>query len=267
MSIGYGAILPLVALSARDLGASVGVAALVVGLIGVGQLVGDLPAGRAGGPDRREAGPGRRPACSTRSPCSARSWPRTCWSLAIAVFVTGLAGAVFSLARQAYLTEPSRSRMRARAMSTLGGTFRIGCSSARSSAAAIVIVARHRPRVRLRRGDEPGRRGADARCLPDVTARTAAARAGEPAPSTQRAVGAGRAPPGAAHPRRRGPGDLRRPLDPAVDHPAVGRAQGIDAATTSVIFGISAGVDMLLFYPGRRDHGPLRPGLGRGARR
>ena len=27
-------------------------------------------------------------------------------------------------------------------------------------------------------------------------------------------------------------------------------SQGIDAATTSVIFGISAGVDMLLFYPG-----------------
>ena len=27
-------------------------------------------------------------------------------------------------------------------------------------------------------------------------------------------------------------------------------AQGIDAATTSIIFGISAGVDMLLFYPG-----------------
>jgi len=32
--------------------------------------------------------------------------------------------------------------------------------------------------------------------------------------------------------------------------PLWAQAQGIDAATTSVIFGISAGVDMLLFYPG-----------------
>ena len=32
--------------------------------------------------------------------------------------------------------------------------------------------------------------------------------------------------------------------------PLWAEAQGIDAATTSVIFGISAGVDMLLFFPG-----------------
>ena len=45
VSIGQGAILPLVALSARDLGASVGTAAFIVALIGIGQLLGDLPAG------------------------------------------------------------------------------------------------------------------------------------------------------------------------------------------------------------------------------
>jgi MFS family permease len=45
VSIGQGAILPLVALSARALGASVATAAFVVALIGIGQLVGDLPAG------------------------------------------------------------------------------------------------------------------------------------------------------------------------------------------------------------------------------
>jgi MFS family permease len=32
--------------------------------------------------------------------------------------------------------------------------------------------------------------------------------------------------------------------------PLWAESQGIDAATTSLIFGISAGVDMLLFYPG-----------------
>ena len=45
VSIGQGAILPLIALSARDLGGSVGLAALIVALIGIGQLIGDLPAG------------------------------------------------------------------------------------------------------------------------------------------------------------------------------------------------------------------------------
>ncbi|HEX8508632.1 MAG TPA: MFS transporter, partial [Propionibacteriaceae bacterium] len=45
VAIGYGAILPLVALSARALGASIGTAALIVALTGIGQLLGDLPAG------------------------------------------------------------------------------------------------------------------------------------------------------------------------------------------------------------------------------
>ena len=48
VSIGAGAILPLVALSARDLGASVGIAALVVAMLG------HRPAGR--GSARRRAG-------------------------------------------------------------------------------------------------------------------------------------------------------------------------------------------------------------------
>ena len=43
-SIGEGAILPVVALSARDLGASVAVAALIVTLIGLGSWFFNLPA-------------------------------------------------------------------------------------------------------------------------------------------------------------------------------------------------------------------------------
>jgi hypothetical protein len=54
VSIGQGAILPLVALSARALGASVGTAAVVVALIGIGQLIGDLPAGALAGSARSE---------------------------------------------------------------------------------------------------------------------------------------------------------------------------------------------------------------------
>ena len=42
---GHGAVLPILALRARDLGADVSTAALVVGLLGIGQLLASLPAG------------------------------------------------------------------------------------------------------------------------------------------------------------------------------------------------------------------------------
>ena len=45
ISVGHGAVMPVLALRARDLGADVGTAALVVGLLGVGMLLASLPAG------------------------------------------------------------------------------------------------------------------------------------------------------------------------------------------------------------------------------
>ncbi|MGO4435684.1 MFS transporter, partial [Paenarthrobacter sp. RAF9] len=42
--IGEGAVLPVIALSARDLGASVAVSALVVTLIGIGSWLFNIPA-------------------------------------------------------------------------------------------------------------------------------------------------------------------------------------------------------------------------------
>ena len=50
----------------------------------------------------------------------------TAWGLAIAIAATGVAGAVWGLARQAYLSEAVPIEMRARALSTLGGVQRIG---------------------------------------------------------------------------------------------------------------------------------------------
>ena len=160
MSIGQGATLPLVALSARDLGASVGVAAFVVALIGIGQLLGDLPAGalaaRIGEQKALVA------ACAVDALALTGAFlARSLWLLALAIFVTGLAGAVFSLARQAYLTETVPVRMRARALSTLGGTFRVGLFVGPFVGAALVAGQRDRDRVRLRRRDEPGGGGAD----------------------------------------------------------------------------------------------------------
>ena len=44
-SVGYGAVIPVLALRARDLGAGVDLAALIVALLGIGQLMTSLPAG------------------------------------------------------------------------------------------------------------------------------------------------------------------------------------------------------------------------------
>src|SRR6476661_1589512 len=128
VSIGTGAIVPLIALSARDLGASVGMSALIVALAGIGQLIGDLPAGalaaRVGEKYALMAACAVDAAALLGAFLSGRAGSLT--GLGAAVFVTGLANAVFSLARQAYLTEAVPIQARARAMSTLGGVFRFG---------------------------------------------------------------------------------------------------------------------------------------------
>jgi MFS family permease len=249
VSIGAGAILPLVALSARDLGASVGVAALVVSMLGIGQLVGDLPAGALA------ARIGERRALIIACLVDAVALIGAFLApsvvlLSVAVFVAGLANAVFGLARQAYLTAAVPLRIRARAMSSLGGIFRIGSfigpfvgaiivtradiASAYGFAAVMSLAAAG---LAALLPDLPGPTGRDS---------TQPAQADQPKVLTVLSE------------HRRvlltlGTGVLVLSAARATRQaivPLWAEAQGIDAATTSVIFGISAGVDMLLFYPG-----------------
>ncbi len=124
-SIGYGAVIPLVALSAIDRGASPGTAALITGLLGIGQLLADLPAGWVA--ERLGEKWSIVLACFI-DVCmlSSVSFTHSLLHLAIATFVTGITGAVFGLARQTYLTVAVPLQYRARALSSLGGVFRIG---------------------------------------------------------------------------------------------------------------------------------------------
>jgi MFS family permease len=248
VSIGQGAILPLIALSARSLGASVTVAALIVALTGIGQLIGDLPAGALAA----RVGEQRALvlACSVDALALVGAFlARSVVLLALAVLVTGLAGAVFTLARQAYLTEAIPIRMRARALSTLGGTFRIGLFvgpfigaaivSARTIGAAYAFAALMSLSAAVLTA-----------FLPDLTkqSRTAAAAQGQRQLSVRTVL--------AQHRRvllTLGVGALvisaaRSTRQSIV--PLWAESQGVDAATTSIIYGVSAGVDMLLFYPG-----------------
>jgi MFS family permease len=124
-SVGIGASVPVIALSARALGASVSVAALVVGVGTVSELLSAVPAGvlvdRVG--ERRAlAIAGLADAVAALLAMLAPSL----WVLAVAIALSGPTGAVFLLARQSYLTAAAPESMRARAMSTLGGVARVG---------------------------------------------------------------------------------------------------------------------------------------------
>jgi MFS family permease len=124
-STGAGAVSPIVAISARELGASVGVAALLVAMMGLGQLLGDLPSGALA------ARIGERRALLVAAVVEAVGMLVAALADGLAVLfagvlVIGLAGSLFGLARQAYLTEAVPVAMRARALSTLGGVHRIG---------------------------------------------------------------------------------------------------------------------------------------------
>jgi MFS family permease len=135
--IGMGALAPMIALSGRGLGASVGMAGLVLALLGVGQILGDVPAGalaaRVG--DRRAMLIAAGIAIVTLLGCAMAD---TLWELALAVTATGATNAVFTLARQAYLTEVVPEGLRARALSTLGGMTRVGAFVGPFIGAAVV---------------------------------------------------------------------------------------------------------------------------------
>ena len=137
--MGLGAVTPLIALTASDLGATLPQAAFVVALLGIGGLVGALPAGilanRFGEKRALIASLVVDAACML-----AAALAPTYWVLGVAVFFMGASGAVLMLARQSFLTEFIPFRFRARALSTLGGVFRVGAFLGPLAGAAAVTL-------------------------------------------------------------------------------------------------------------------------------
>jgi MFS family permease len=123
--LGEGAILPVIPLTARAMGASVPVTALLVGLIGIGSLVSNIPASlitmRHG--ERWTIFAGAIWCAVAMALCG---WSGNLVIFALGSFMIGMSQAIFSLARQSYLTEAVPVEYRARVMSTLGGSMRIG---------------------------------------------------------------------------------------------------------------------------------------------
>lgn len=124
-SIGEGAILPIVPLVATDLGATLAIAGLIAAMVMVGELLGDIPSGWV------VARIGERTAMIWAALLAVIGLvlslvAPTPLLLGLAMLLVGLATAVFALARHAFMTSFVPIAYRARALSTLGGTFRLG---------------------------------------------------------------------------------------------------------------------------------------------
>ncbi|PRY53475.1 MFS transporter [Knoellia remsis] len=138
-SVGLGASLPVVALSARDLGASVAVAAAFVLIEGLAAFVATLPAGSL------VARVGERRALVGAAVVDAVGALMAVLApnllvLGLAIGLMGTTGSVFLLARQSWLTARAPVRVRARAMSTMGGVQRIGLFVGPFLAAPVIAV-------------------------------------------------------------------------------------------------------------------------------
>jgi MFS family permease len=124
-AIGEGAIIPIIPIAADSLGASLAFAGFVAALILVGELIGDVPSGVVVGRI------GERNAMMGAAVVSVVGLlvcvvAPNAWVLALGVFLVGVSTAVFALARHAYMTTAIPLRIRARALSSLGGVFRFG---------------------------------------------------------------------------------------------------------------------------------------------
>jgi hypothetical protein len=187
------------------------------------------------------------------------------WAFGLGVFMIGMAAAVFGLARLSYLTEAVPFHFRARALSTLGGVMRIGLF------VGPFVAAAHDPRDGIGGAYWAGAGALVAAALvalrtPDLAAPCRRGRRpiAPPAPATLRSIGVD-------HARiflTVGIGALLvsavRASRQAVI-PLWAEGIGLDAATTSLIYGLASGIDMLVFYPAGKVMDQERARLGRRA--
>jgi len=124
-ALGEGAVIPLIPVIANRLGADVALAALVAAALVVGQLCGNIPAGWA------VARFGERLTMGVAGIVILGGlvgvvFAGTLAIFAAAVFLIGFCAASFALARHSFMTTRVPLHFRARALSLLGGTFRLG---------------------------------------------------------------------------------------------------------------------------------------------
>ncbi len=138
-ALGEGAVIPLIPVLAAELGAGIAQAALITSFLVVGQLCGNIPAGwtvaRYGERTTMALGGG----LAMLGAGAMLIAPSTA-VLALAVFVIGFCAATFGLARHSFMTTRVPLAFRARALSLLGGSFRLGTFVGPFVAAALLAV-------------------------------------------------------------------------------------------------------------------------------
>ncbi|MFG6476397.1 MFS transporter [Microbacterium sp. P06] len=138
-ALGEGAVIPLIPIIASRLGADIALAALVASALVVGQLCGNIPAGWAVARFGERLTMGVAGVIALTAVVGLVLAP-TLVLFAIAVFVIGLCAAAFGLARHSFMTTRVPLSFRARALSLLGGTFRLGMFVGPFIAAGLLAV-------------------------------------------------------------------------------------------------------------------------------
>lgn len=245
--VGIGAMLPIVAITATHLGASLAVAGIMAALVPIGQLLADMPAGALA------ARLGDRRAMMLAGLVSAVGFVGCALAphlavLALGVLLIGGATAVFNLARHAYLTEITPPLRRARVLSTLAGVHRIGLFIGPFAGAAVIHGNGLRAGYWLALGTSLAATAVIAAVRPEGDDHGPAAPAGSRQTRSLWSVltehrqvfatlGVAVLLVGAV----RGARQTVLPL--------WGEHLGLDPAVTSVVFGVAGAADMLLFYP------------------
>ncbi|MEX1006032.1 MAG: MFS transporter [Acidimicrobiia bacterium] len=240
---GQGAIVPQVALTARSLGATVGIAGLAVAMRGVGTMVFDIPSGvlvARFGERRAMFGATALLVVSLIGSVTATST----WMFLLWMFVLGCGWSIWLLTRLTYVSDAMAPHLRGRALSTMGGVQRIGTFFGPFLGAGAVALlgfdgAYYIHLIMAIAG------GVVLFFVPDLDSAER-----KPGHTKLDIVGIGR-----RHSKAfvtGGVGVLALGVLRAskqVVLPLWAEHIGLDAAAVGVIFGISGAIDMLLFYP------------------
>lgn len=244
-AVGQGAVIPIVPLFARELGASVAFAGTIVAVRGLGIMFFDVPAGilitRFGERGAMLIGTGALALVAIGAALS----PGPLFFAAL-MFVMGCAWSIWMLARLSYATEQSPLEQRGRVLSLIGGANRIGnfvgpflggfagvafgLESAFYIQAALALAAAATLFFNIVADDSPSEVHPDAaykrlgRVVRDHRAVFATAGAASVAIQV-----------------------LRSSRQAVI--PLWGEHIGLDAGQIGVIFGLTSAIDMTLFYP------------------
>jgi MFS family permease len=242
-AVGQGAVIPIVALAAKDQGASVALASFIVALRGLGILFFDVPAGWLAG----RFGEQRAMVAGTVMVIVAligSALSPGVWAFAGFTFLMGCGWSVWLLARLSFVTEAMPPHLRGRALSTLGGMNRAGNFVGPFLGAGVAHWAGTNGAyfvhlvtallacgllIVLIRGENAAPVGEHEHVHYGKVVR-AHARTFLTAGLGVMSIGA-----------------LRATRQTVI--PLWGDHVGLDASTVSLVFGISTGMEMLLFYP------------------